>query len=109
LKTLKTPLKSQNKRKLGNNPPARKFASKLKLEVMPNVKRLAARLETEDPNYLYSASICGKPKLLSQPSKVYSSAGAQKPSLPQWTRPTHQWESEKEKVFLIPQQIQDDS
>ena len=54
LKTLNTPLKSQKKKKLGNNSPASKFASKLSLEVMPNVKRLAARLETEDPNYLYS-------------------------------------------------------
>ena len=75
---LKTPLKPQRK-KLGSNSPSSKFASRLNLEVMPNVKRLAAMLEPEDPNYLYSASNCGKPKskILSQPSRVYSSAGAQ--------------------------------
>ena len=70
-------------------------ASRLNLKVMPNVKRFAARLEPENPNYLYSASDCDKfiSKLLSQPSRVYSSAGAHKPSLPQWTGPTHQWEA----------------
>ena len=62
---------------------------------MPNVKRFAARLEPEDPNYLYSASDCGKflSKLISKPSRVYSIAGTHKPSLPLCTGPTHQWEA----------------
>ena len=92
---------------------------------MPNVKRLAARLEPEEPDYLYSVSDCGKclkSNLLSKPSKVYSSDGKHKLRLTQWTRPTHQWEartgtarppgqSDAEKVSKneIPQQSQVES
>ena len=61
LKTaLKTPLKPQRKKRTGSNSNASKFVKKLNLEVMPNVKRLAARLEPEDPHHLTSASDCGK-------------------------------------------------
>ena len=121
LKTFEDDLEEETKRlkkKISSNSPASKFASTLNLEVvMPNVKRLAARLEPEDPNYLYSASDCGKQKskIISKPSRVYRSAGAHQPSLLQWTGPTHQWEARtgnvKEKVsnILIPQQSRADS
>ena len=122
LKTFEDDLEEETKRlkkKISSNSPASKFASTLNLEVvMPNVKRLAARLEPEDPNPLYSASDCGKfqePKIISKPSRVYRSAGANQPSLLQWTGPTHQWEARtgnvKEKVsnILIPQQSRADS
>ena len=109
LNTFEDDLEEETKRlkkKVSSNSPASKFASTLNLEVvMPNVKRLAARLEPEDPNPLYSASDCGKfqePKIISKPSRVYRSAGAHQPSLLQWTGPTHQWEARtgnvKEKV-----------
>ena len=62
-KTLKTPMKSQKKNR-GKNSPASKLVSRLNLVPVPNVKRLAAMLEKEDPNYHNIASNRGKlPKL----------------------------------------------
>ena len=96
LKKLKTPMKSQKKKTIGKNFPASKLVSRLNLKPMPNVKRIAAMLEKEDPNHLTIAKNCGrlpKLKIISKPSKVYSSSGVYKPTSQQWNWPPHQWDS----------------
>ena len=63
LKKQKNPMKSQKKKTLGKNSSSSKLVTRLNLESMPNVKRIAAIADYRNWN-----------KIISKPSKVYSSA-----------------------------------